>query len=304
LAIPDHQSLMLPVLGSVADRNEHVVNDIVSKLADQYQLSDEDRSETLSNGETVFHNRVWWARTYLLKAGLIESPMRGKIRVTQTGLDVLQERPARIDNKFLMKFPGFVKWKLRPGTKRGVEMEIASGGEESGTPQDIIESNYRRMRDTLAEELLEKIKSSSPEFFEKLVVELLVAMGYGGSREDAGKVIGRSRERGGIDGVIKEDKLGLDVIYVQAKRWKDSVGLAVVSQFSGSLEKAKATKGVLITTSWFTDDAKEFVEGIGKRIVLIDGEELTNLMITNGVGVTLEGSYEIKRIDPDYFEST
>jgi restriction system protein len=293
---------MRPVLQEIADRNDHAVNDIVNKLENRFQLSNEDRAETYSNGETVFHNRVWWARTYMLKAGLIESPARGKIKITECGLEVLRKNPTRIDNKLLKQFPEFVQWQLRSSTKKSAAEEISTDRVELATPQDLIESNYQRMRDALAQDLLEKVKGASPEFFEKLVVDLLVAMGYGGSRKDAGKAIGRTRERGGIDGAIKEDKLGLDVVYVQAKRWKDPVGLPIVSQFSGSLEKAKATKGVLITTSWFTEDAKEFVEGIGKRIVLIDGEELANLMITNGVGVTLEGSYEIKKTDPDYFE--
>jgi len=287
---------MLPLLKAVDDGEEHIVNEIVDNLADQFRLTESDRAATLSSGQRLFHNRAWWARTYLLKAGLLVSPARGKIKIRSRGLEVLRGAYSSIDYKFLMQFPEFVEWKQKRGE---TEEEF---GKEGRTPQESIESDHRRLCEALAQELLEKVKGSSWEFFERLVIDLLVAMGYGGSRKDVGQAIGRGREVTGMDGVIKEDKLGLDVVYVQAKRWKGPVGVSVVSSFSGSLEKAKATKGVLITTSWFTDDAKEFVKQIGKRVVLIGGEELTNLMISNNVGVTLEASYEVKKLDLDYFE--
>ena len=305
MTIPDYQSLMLPVLQAVGDGKEHVMNDILNALSDKFQLTNEEKNRTkLSGGETVFHNRVWWARTHILRAGLIESTQRGIIKITSRGLQVLQKAPRKIDNKFLRQFPEY-RWKSRSDrTKTQHEERISAETAETRTPQEIIESNYRGLRQTLVQDLLDRIKGCSPEFFEGLVVDLLAAMGYGGSKEEAGEAIGRRREIGGIDGVIKEDRLGLDVVYIQAKRWENPVGRPVVSQFSGSLESTKATKGVLITTSWFSDDAKDFVKSIGKRIVLIDGEELANLMITYGVGVTLEASYDIKKIDPDYFEKS
>ncbi len=248
LAIPDYQTLMLPFLLVVGDSQDHVVNDIVDKLADEFRLTEEERTKPFSTGEPIFKNRVWWARSYLVKAGLLQSPGRGRIRITTRGLEALKKEPALIDNEFLKQYPEFLEFKY--GMKRVTEDETVGEEEkESRTPQEIIELNHRRLRETLAQDLLEKVSSCSPTFFEKLVVDLLVRMGYGGSREDAGQAIGPSREVGGVDGVIKEDKLGLDVVYIQAKRWKDSVGLPIVSQFSGSLDKAKATKGVLITTS-------------------------------------------------------
>ncbi len=299
MPIPDYQTLMLPVLHAVAEGKEHVVNDIVTMLADQFQLTKDDRAATLSNGETVFHNRVWWARTYLLKAGLVESPMRGMIRITSRGLGVLEKPPSHIDNKFLMQFSEFEQWKLRPGTKKETEKEVAEEIGESGTPQEIIESNHERLHENLAQELLEKVKNCSPEFFENVVINLLVAMGYGGSPEDARRV-GKSGD-GGIDGVIKEDKLGLDEIYVQAKRWGGTVGRPVVQSFVGSLEGQKARKGVFITTSQFSNDAREFVKHLEKKVVLLDGEELAALMIEHGIGVADVARYDVKRIDSDYF---
>jgi len=282
------------------------IDEAIKRVTEKYfpELADEAKASRLDSGQLRWQNRVEWARFKLIQSGEIDGSVRGVWRITPKGKTTLKAewsswRPQYLEFRAGRGASEKIE-ELKGGTKE-TEEDI-SEGRESRTPQEIIESNHRRLREALDQELLEKVKSCPWDFFERLVVDLLVTMGYGGSRKDAGEAIGRSREIGGIDGVIKEDRLGLDVVYVQAKRWENSVGLPIVSQFSGSLERAKATKGVLITTSQFTAEAKEFVKSIGKRIVLIDGAELANLMIANGVGVTLEASYDIKRLDPDYFE--
>jgi restriction system protein len=226
---------------------------------------------------------------------LIETAGWGKVIITERGKSVLQNGPLRVDRKFLQQFPEYAAKVNRQETNQ-VEKEE----EADQTPLESIEANYQSIRRELARELIERIKSCSPRFFEQLVVDLLVAMGYGGSRSDAGQAVGQSGD-GGIDGIIKEDKLGLDVVYIQAKRWEGSVGRPVVQAFAGSIEGRRARKGVLITTSNFTQDAKQYVEMIEKKIVLIDGEELAQLMIDHGVGVTEVASYTIKKMDMDYF---
>ncbi|MDQ3584960.1 MAG: restriction endonuclease, partial [Acidobacteriota bacterium] len=241
-----------------------------------------------------------WAATYLRKAGLLEATRRGYFKISKRGLDVLAQNPPAINVRFLRQFPEFVEFQsTRSDTNNNIreEEEIL----ESRTPEESLEIEYQKIRDNLASQLLERIKQSSPAFFEKLVVELLVKMGYGGSRSDAGKAVGRSGD-GGIDGIIKEDRLGLDVIYIQAKRWDGNpVGRRDVQQFAGALQGQRANKGVFITTSRFTDEAHGYVSTIGSKIVLIDGEQLAQLMIDHNVGVSLSTTYEIKRIDSDYF---
>lgn len=294
MLLPSEQNIKLPLL-KVLDENggQLSINEAIKVVTEKYfpELTDEAKTSRLDSGQLRWQNRVEWARFKLIQSGEMDGSLRGIWRITPKGKARLQADWTSWRSQYL-EFPA----------GRTEEEEISRETGESRTPQELIELNHRQLRDALAQQLLEKVKSCPPEFFERLVVDLLVAMGYGGSRKDAGEAIGRSREIGGIDGVIKEDKLGLDVVCIQAKRWENAVGLPIVSQFSGSLERAKATKGVLITTSRFTDEAKEFARSVGKRIVLIDGDELANRMITNNVGVTLEASYDIKRIDPDYFE--
>lgn len=296
--IPSYDKFMLPILKLHQDGQVHHLPDSYDALAIDQNVSNDARHELLESGrQTRFENRIGWARTYLKKAGLIEIVSPGKTKITERGLQVLKKLPQAIDISFLNQFPEFREF--RSGTKR--KEEVAGIIENQSTPQDQIEEGYWQIRRQLAIELLEKIKSAPSSFFEQLVVDLMLKLGYGGSRKDAGEAVGRSGDHG-IDGVIKEDKLGLDVIYLQAKRWQNTVGRPEVQAFVGSLEGFKAKKGVFITTSQFSTEALEYVLKIDKKIVLIDGDKLTNLMIDNGLGVSTVDSYEVKEIDTDYFE--
>jgi len=300
MAVPDYQSLMLPLLKITGDRQEHGLGEVIDTLALQFELTDADRQEILPSGrQGKFDNRVGWARTYLKKAGLVESTGRAKFRITDRGLEVLRTNLVGINNKFLRQYPEFLEFQSasRPSNKHDDEEEAE---EPSQTPEEILESSYQDLRHNLALELLERVKNSLPRFFENLVVDLLVAMGYGGSKADAGQAVGRSGDDG-IDGIIKEDKLGLDVVYVQAKKWEGTVGRPVVQAFAGSLEGQRARKGVLITTSQFSQDARDYVTRIEKKIVLIDGEQLAQLMIDHNIGVAEVASYVVKKADLDYF---
>ena len=290
------------------------MDDIIELLAKIFKLSEQDRVVLLPSGkQRTFYNRVGWARTYLKKAGLVETPGVGKVRITERGIDVLKKNPTKIDRKFLMQFPEFVEFQRQavaeePGLVAGGTIyNVPSGAATASisgvylqTPTESLESNYRSLRSALTEDILDRIKACSPKFFENLVLDLLVKMGYGGSRTDAERV-GRSGD-GGIDGTINEDKLGLDVVYVQAKKWDTgTVGRKEIQAFAGSLEGRRARKGVFITTSRFAQDAKDYVKGIEKKIVLIDGEELAQLMIDHGVGVAEVANYAVKKVDADYF---
>jgi restriction system protein len=295
---------MLPVLRYVADRpNESVlIRDLFAVLAKEFALTDDDLREMLPSGATTtFGSRVSWSCTYLKKAGLLSSPKRGCVKITQRGLEVLAKRPKTINTTFLKQYPEFQAFQAK-GKNSEQENDAGSPDVSLGkTPHEAIESVYQKLRAQLADELLETVKSCPPAFFERLVVDLLVKMGYGGSLADAVRAVGKSGD-GGIDGIIKEDKLGLDVIYIQAKRWDlNSVGRPQVQQFAGALQGQRAAKGIFITTSNFTDDARNFVGGIGSKIVLVDGDELAKLMIDNGIGVTTVATYEVRRIDSDYF---
>lgn len=244
-----------------------------------------------------------WARVYLGKAGLLETARRGVLRITASGLEVLGEHPARIDVKFLERFPEFVAFRTaraHAGGEQQPETGAPKTGESEQTPEEALDVAYGRLRATLEADLLEQIKAATPTFFESLVIDLLVAMGYGGSIADAGQAVGRSGD-GGIDGIIKEDRLGLDAIYVQAKRWENTVGRPDIQRFAGALQGHRARKGVFITTSSFSRDARDYAAAIDSKIVLIDGPELTKLMIDHNVGVSAGRSYEIKKIDSDYF---
>jgi len=299
MAVPDYQTFMLPLLKAAAGSDEHRLSEVIEIIAAQMRLTDDDREELLPSGtQTKLVNRVSWAKTYLTKAALLESVGHGRFRITARGREVLNGNPPSINAAFLTRFPEFREF--RALARQEQETNGTADDETVQTPQESLETSYQRLRRELAAELLERIKSCSPQFFEKLVVDLLVSMGYGGSRRDAGQAIGKSGD-GGIDGIIKEDKLGLDVIYVQAKRWDANVGRPVVQGFAGSLEGQRARRGVLITTSRFSQDAIDYVSRIEKRIVLIDGYQLAQLMIDHGVGVAEVATYAVKKIDSDYF---
>lgn len=294
--IPDYQSIMLPLLRLAGDREEHHIREATEKLTDEFKLSDEEKKELLPSGQqAIFDNRVGWARTYMKKAGLLESPNRGYFKITDLGLKVLKERPKEINVKFLEQFPDFIEF--RTVSK---EDKKDSKSYEEKTPEDLLAEGYRKLYDDLASELLNIVKQSSPSFFEKLVVDLLVKMGYGGSRQDAGKAIGKSGDEG-IDGIINEDKLGLDIVYIQAKKWENPVSRPEIQKFAGALAGQRAKKGIFITTSTFSKSAFEYVSKIDSKIVLINGERLSKLMIENDVGVSKIASYDLKNIDSDYF---
>jgi len=305
MAIPDYQTLMLPLLALTSNGAERRFRDTVEVLAVEFQLTADERSELLPSGTApTFDNRVGWARTYLKQAGLVESPKRGVLRITERGRAVLAKKPPRIDVKFLDQFQEFRDLRTKrsdDNATAGVKHEPTVTHLESETPEDQLASAYRRLRQDLELELLVQVKSSTPAFFERLVIDLLVAMGYGGSRQDAGRAIGKSGD-GGIDGIIKEDKLGLDVIYLQAKRWDGAIGRPEVQKFAGALQGHRASKGVFITTSCYTKEALEYVNVINSKIILIGGQELAALMIDHNVGVSAVGMYELKKIDADYFE--
>ncbi len=301
MTVPDYQTLMLPVLQIAQDGNEHSISEAIEILSESFHLTDEDRSELLPSGQQFrFNNRVSWARSYLKQAGLLQNTGRGKFRITERGFEVLQRNPSYINQSFLQQFPEFLEFKrLRTNKPEATVEEIEP--ESSQTPEEVLEASYQSLRNKLVQEILERIMSCSPRFFERLVVDLLVRMGYGGSRKDAGRAIGQSGD-GGVDGIINEDRLGLDVVYIQAKRWEGTVGRPVVQAFAGSLEGFRAKKGVMITTSSFSRDAVDYVGRIEKKIVLIDGEQLAQFMIDYGVGVAEVVTYTVKRVDLDYFD--
>lgn len=299
--IPDYQSLMLPLLKQVSDRQEHKYRDLIEKLASEFQLTDEERKELLASGtQAIFDNRVGWAKTYLKKAGLLDSPKRATFVITDTGLATLAKNPDRIDAKYLKQFPSFIEF--QNASRNDTEEEVSTQEPNEQTPEENLDKAYQRIRKSLASELLNKVVDLSPTFFERLVVELLVKMGYGGSIKDAGKAIGKSGDEG-IDGTIKEDKLGLDIIYIQAKRWKPGnvVGRPELHKFVGALAGQGAKKGIFITTSNFTREAIEYTPKNETKIVLIDGEQLAQLMIDYNLGCTTQQIYELKKIDSDYF---
>ena len=309
MPIPDYQTLMRPLLELAADDHEYKVSDVAVLLADHYALTESQRTAMLPSGtQTVFSNRVGWARSYLKQAGALRSTRRGYFVITERGKQLLKQCPQHIRLNNLAQFPEFQPFKNR---RRAVK---ADNGRETGqmldmdadiifddTPEDILASAYRLLRQNLEQDVLDTVKEASPAFFEKLVVDLLVKMGYGGNRQDAGRAIGKSGD-GGIDGIINEDRLGLDVIYLQAKRWEATVGRPEIQKFAGALQGQRAKKGIFITTSNFTRDAKEYARIIDTRIILIDGEKLAALMVEYNVGVSVVERYEVKKVDTDYFE--
>lgn len=309
MAVPDYQSIMLPLLRFAARKGSEIsTSEAVEVLAKELNLTEEDLKDMLPSGiQPTFVNRVGWASTYMKKAGILESTRRGFYQITVRGEDLLKTQPKVINVKLLRQYPEFIEFQQLKGTRKtdqGFNPEDSSDDISSATPSEALEAAYENLRNELADELLAKLKKISPSFFERVVVELLVKMGYGGSRADAGRAVGRSGD-GGIDGIIKEDRLGLDVVYIQAKRWdSNSVGRPDVMQFAGALQAQRANKGIFITTSRFTNEARNYVSQIGSKIVLIDGEHLTELMIDHDVGVSTVSNYPVKRVDIDYFEET
>ena len=300
MAIPNYQQLMLPLLKSISDGQTYLFRDVIEKLAVDFKLTDKERNELLPSGQqAVFDNRVGWARTYLKKAGLIESNKRGTLQITQRGLDALKQNSKEIDVTFLEQFSEFVEFK-NINRKQIDEKKAETEIETEKTPEELLEFAYQNIRQNLSQELIEIIKNCSPRFFENLVIDLLLKMGYGGSRKDAGEAIGRTGD-GGIDGIIKEDKLGLDIIYIQAKRWQNQVPVKEIRDFAGSLLGKKAKKGIFITTSNFPQNAYDYVEDIEHKIILIDGQRLAELMIEHNVGVSTQRIFDIKKLDSDYF---
>ena len=299
MAIPDYQSFMLPLLKYAADNQEHSINDAIDFLSKELNITDEERNYLLPSGtQFIVDNRIGWAKTYLLKAGLLESTRRGFFKITQRGLDYLKNNPSDLNTKILMQFEEFKNFRNTRKSKE--EKEDQYEKETTYTPQEALEYGLSKINETLADDLINRIKQCSPSFFEKLVIDLLVKMGYGGSKQEAAQVIGKSGDEG-IDGIIKEDKLGLDVIYVQAKRWENVVGRPEIQKFVGALAGQKANKGIFITTSYFTKDAEEYAKGLSTKLILIDGEKLTDLMIEYNVGVSIIDTIQIKKIDSDYF---
>ena len=303
MTIPDYQTLMLPVLRLSSDQKEHKFRTTVDELADEFGLTDEERTELLPSGnQAVFNNRVGWARSYLKQAGLLASPKRGYFNITSQGIELLSENPKLINISVLERYPEFMEFKARRKEKTNdAAEETITESPSSETPEDSLASAYRTLRENLEQEILDSIADSSPSFFEKLVVDLLVNMGYGGTRQDAGRALGKSGD-GGIDGIINEDRLGLDVIYIQAKRWEGTVGRPEIQKFAGALQGQRARKGVFITTSNFSKEAVEYASMIESKIILIDGSRLSSLMAEHNVGVSTVGKYEVKKVDSDYFD--
>jgi restriction system protein len=304
MAIPDFQSLMLPVLQSFANGEECTIRSIIDQVAKQYNLSSDERLQLLPSGQQpIFDNRLGWAKTYLVKALLLESTGRGVFRITERGKTVLSETPKNINIKFLNQYSEFRTFKVP--SYRGAGEETSAITPEitpSQTPTERIEIAYSDIRSALSEAVMERVLQLSPARFERLVVELLVKMGYGGALPDAGTITKLSGDEG-IDGVIKEDKLGLDMIYLQAKRWKEAtVGRPEIQKFVGALAGQKASKGVFITTSAFSKEARDYAANLQQKIVLIDGEQLSELMIEYNLGVSIAQTYLIKRVDNDYFD--
>lgn len=319
MAVPDYQTIMLPLLQYASDGEEHTSRDPVDSLMVYFNLTEAEQQEILPSGRTVFADRTGWALTYLRQAGLLQRTRRGYFRITERGTSLLATYPNRIDNRLLAQYAEFRAFLARNrkatpqapaeaasngnsgATANGVSIALVEDAvQQRQTPSELLEDAYQTIRQDLAQELLERIKACSPSFFERLVVELLVKMGYGGSRKDAGEAVGHSGDEG-IDGIIKEDRLGLDVIYIQAKRWERTIGRPEVHQFAGALTGQHARKGIFITTSSFSKDAQQFVMGVDTKIVLIDGKHLAEMMIDHDVGVATTITYQVKRVDSDYF---
>lgn len=301
MAIPDFQSVMRPVLESVRDGKPYALADVREAVKEAFGLSDEERKERLPSGnQTVINNRVGWARTYLNKAGLLTIPQRGMVQITDRGQDALKSGPERISVAWLKQFPEFHDFHTHKPKPASTASEIVENDLEETTPDEQLASAHQSLMENLADEVLDSIRKASPSFFEKLVVDLMISMGYGGSRKEAGQATQTTNDDG-IDGIIKEDKLGLDTIYLQAKRWTNTVHRPEIDKFIGALTRQRARKGVFLTTSDFSSGARDAAAGLDMKVVLIDGRELAQLMIENNLGVNVKDVYEVKQVDTDYF---
>ena len=302
MAIPDFQSLMRPLLNAHSDGEEHKNRDLVNALAEQFNLTEDERREMLpSGGARLFDNRVGWAKSHISQAGLLDSPRRAISVITDKGRQVLSENPDRVDLKTLSEFEEYRAFRNKKKSPIAETFRADSIiDQDEQTPEEALENAYLKVRTQVEAELLAQTMNNPPEFLEQVVVDLVVRMGYGGSRKDAGEALGRSGDEG-IDGIIKEDPLGLDIIYLQAKRWEGSVGRPEIQKFAGALQGQRARKGIFITTSTFTTGALEYVSHIDSKIILIDGVRLAKLMFSHGIGVSSASNYEVKRIDTDYF---
>ncbi len=305
MSVPDYQSLMLPVL-QVSAAGEIRISDAVDRLAEQLNVMPDERAQLLPSGkQTLFGNRVHWAKTYLTKAGLLESTRRGHFKITERGRQLIASHPKRIDIGFLTQFDGFRQFTKRSAEENGhsvqpVEPALVSRTE---TPDEIMRVAHKQVETSLGQDLLDRVRTAPPAFFERLIVNLLLSMGYGGSAADAGRALGRSGDDG-VDGVTDQNALGLDRVYIQAKRYAEgnNIGAGAIRDFFGSLDRHKATKGLFVTTSIFSPSAKETAEFLSKRIVLIDGQHLSKLMIRYNVGCRVEEILHIKKVDEDFFE--
>ena len=303
MPIPDFQSCMLPVLELAGDGKVHALSEAREYLARRFNLTEQELNELLPSGrQRRFNNRVAWAKVYLEQAGLLSTPRRGQFVITDLGRSLLLEKPSRIDIPLLERYPEFQEFRnaSRRGESSGTPATVPESPTASVTPEELLETAYQSIRAELASELLSRVKAATPAFFEILVVELLLKMGYGGNRAEAGRAIGGIGDEG-IDGIINEDRLGLDTIYIQAKRWEGTVGRPEIQKFVGALHGKRAKKGVFITTGTFTADAREYVSHIDPRVVLIDGRAVAEYMLDLNIGVTPRAIYELKRIDSDYF---
>lgn len=299
--IPDYQTLMRPVLRAALN-GERYVGDVISELGDKLKLSPEELEETVASGKkTVLANRVHWAKSYLKQAGLVEYTRRGHFTLTERGRSALTG-DNKIDNAYLKQFPEFREFQSRTNTSDDVAKDETSL-DDAATPDEIIRAEHKRINAALAEELLDKVRAASPKFFEALIVDLLMAMGYGGASEEAGRALGQSGDNG-VDGVIDQDALGVDQVYLQAKRYAEgnAVGSGAIRDFFGALNLRRANKGIFVTTSTFSQSAKQTAEGLGSRIVLIDGFYLARLMIRYGIGCRTEETIHIKRLDEEFFD--
>lgn len=300
MAIPDFQSVMRPVLATVQNGVPLPLNELRERVADQFQLSEDERKERLPSGhQTVINNRVGWARTYLNKAGLLCIPAKGMVQITPRGLDALANGPERITVSWLKQFPEFADFHMAKPQSVDVPAVLNVGIAET-TPDEQLAEVHQALTQSLADELLAQVRIATPGFFEQVVVDLMIAMGYGGSRKEAGRATQATNDDG-IDGIIKEDKLGLDVIYLQAKRWTVTVHRPEIDKFIGALTRQRARKGVFITTSEFSEGARNAALGLDIKVILIDGVELARLMVENNLGVSVKQVYEVKQLDSDYF---
>lgn len=297
MAIPDYQTIMLPLLKLVKQNGDISFSKATAIIADQFNLTDQEKRQLLSSGkQAVINSRVSWANTYLKKAGLLFSPQRGILSLTEQGKNVLSQNPESINVDYLQQFPDFAAFKNTAHQKSKPQIEDRA----LETPEEILEEAYFQIKEQALFDVLEKIKSCSPLFFENLVVDTIVKMGYGGSHKDAGQAIGRSGDEG-IDGIINEDRLGLDVIYLQAKRWAGNVSRPEIQKFAGALQGKRAKKGIFITTSDFTSEAREYAKNIDAKIILVSGQQLVELMWEYSIGLSSAGTYELKKLDLDYF---